>query len=53
MPDKLNDNDFQDALLNCDVTAIKAVAEVESSGNGVLSDAALRSCSANESVKQY
>src|SRR5438034_7644576 len=31
MPDKLNDNDFQEAatLLNCDVLAIKAVAEVE------------------------
>ena len=40
MPDKLNDNDFQEAaqLLNCDVPAIKAVAEVESSGDGFLSD---------------
>lgn len=40
MPDKLNDNDFQQAatLLTCDVPAIKAVAEVESSGDGFLSD---------------
>jgi hypothetical protein len=40
MPDKLNDNDFQEAatLLNCDVPAIKAVAEVESAGDGFLSD---------------
>ena len=36
MPDKLNDNDFQEAatLLSCDVPAIKAVAEVESAGDG-------------------
>jgi hypothetical protein len=40
MPDKLNDNDFQVAatLLKCDVPAIKAVAEVESAGDGFLSD---------------
>lgn len=40
MPNKLNDNDFQEAaqLLNCDAPAIKAVAEVESSGDGFLSD---------------
>jgi hypothetical protein len=40
MPDLLNDNDFQEAatLLNCDVPAIKAVAEVESAGDGFLSD---------------
>ena len=40
MPDKLNDLDFQEAatLLKCDVPAIKAVAEVESSGDGFLSD---------------
>ena len=40
MPDKLNENDFQEAatLLKCDVPAIKAVAEVESSGAGFLSD---------------
>lgn len=40
MPDLLIDNDFQEAatLLNCDVPAIKAVAEVESSGDGFLSD---------------
>jgi hypothetical protein len=40
MPDKLNDNDLQEAaqLFNCDVPAIKAVAEVESSGDGFLSD---------------
>lgn len=40
MPEKLNENDFQEAaqLLNCDVPAIKAVAEVESSGDGFLSD---------------
>ena len=38
MPDKLNDNDFQEAatLLNCEVPAIKAVAEVESAGDGFL-----------------
>ncbi len=36
----LTEKDFQEAahLLNCDVAAIKAVAEVESSGNGFLSD---------------
>jgi hypothetical protein len=40
MSDKLNENDFQAAatLLSCDVPAIKAVAEVESSGDGFLSD---------------
>jgi hypothetical protein len=38
MPDKLNDNDFQEAatLLKCDVPAIKAVAEVESASDGFL-----------------
>ena len=36
----LTESDFKEAaeLLNCDVAAIKAVAEVESSGNGFLSD---------------
>lgn len=36
----LTESDFQEAayLLNCDIAAIKAVAEVESSGNGFLSD---------------
>ena len=40
MPDKLNENDFQQAaaLLNCDAPAIEAVAEVESAGDGFLSD---------------
>jgi hypothetical protein len=40
MPEKLSENDFQEAatLLKCDVPAIKAVAEVESSGDGFLSD---------------
>ena len=38
MPDKLNDNDFQEAatLLNREVPAIMAVAEVESAGGGFL-----------------
>jgi hypothetical protein len=36
----LKDHDYETAayLLNCDVAAIKAVAEVESSGNGFLED---------------
>lgn len=36
----LNENDYQQAamLLNCEVAAIKAVAEVESSGDGFLPD---------------
>jgi hypothetical protein len=40
MPGKLTDTDYAAAakLLKCDVPAIKAVAEVESSGNGFLSD---------------
>jgi hypothetical protein len=40
MPGKLTDVDFEAAakLLKCDVPAIKAVAEVESSGDGFLSD---------------
>lgn len=40
MPGKLTDVDYEAAakLLNCDVAAIKAVAEVESSGGGFLSD---------------
>lgn len=40
MPDKLNDADYEAAakLLKCDVPTIKAVAEVESSGDGFLSD---------------
>src|SRR5438477_9335143 len=40
MPEKLNQNDFQEAamLLNCDVPAIKSVAEVESAGDGFLND---------------
>jgi peptidoglycan hydrolase-like protein with peptidoglycan-binding domain len=39
-PQLLTDEDFKAAaqLLKCDVAAIKAVAEVESSGNGFLSD---------------
>ncbi len=39
-PGKLNENDFQEAaaLLKCDVPAIKAVAAVESAGDGFLSD---------------
>ena len=40
MPDKLTDQDYETAasLLQCDVAAIKAVAEVESRGDGFLSD---------------
>ena len=40
MPGKLTDPDYAAAakLLKCDVVAIKAVAEVESSGDGFLSD---------------
>jgi len=40
MPALLTDDDFANAAkkLNCDIAAIKAVAEVESSGNGFLSD---------------
>ncbi|MBZ5553753.1 MAG: N-acetylmuramidase family protein [Acidobacteriia bacterium] len=40
MPDKLTDQDYQAAanLLQCDVASIKAVAEVESRGDGFLSD---------------
>jgi hypothetical protein len=40
MPGKLTDADYEAAakLLKCDVPAIKAVAEVESSGDGFLSD---------------
>jgi hypothetical protein len=40
MPGKLVDADYESAakLLKCDVAAIKAVAEVESSGDGFLSD---------------
>jgi hypothetical protein len=40
MPGLLTDPDYAAAakLLNCDVAAIKAVAEVESSGNGFLTD---------------
>ena len=40
MPTLLTESDFKEAakILNCDVAAIKAVAEVESSGNGFLSD---------------
>jgi len=40
MPGLLTDADYEAAakLLKCDVPAIKAVAEVESSGNGFLSD---------------
>ncbi len=36
----LTESDFREAaeILNCDIAAIKAVAEVESSGNGFLSD---------------
>jgi len=38
VPDKLNDYDFQEAatLINCEVSAVKAVAEVESAGDGFL-----------------
>jgi hypothetical protein len=40
MPEKLTDADFTIAaqILKCNVASIKAVAEVESSGNGFLSD---------------
>jgi hypothetical protein len=40
MPDTLTNADYEAAakLLKCDVAAIKAVAEVESSGNGFLTD---------------
>lgn len=40
MPDKLTESDFTAAarLLQCDVAAIKAVAEIESSGDGFLTD---------------
>jgi N-acetylmuramidase len=40
MPGKLTDVDYEAAakLLKCDVPTIKAVAEVESSGNGFLTD---------------
>jgi hypothetical protein len=40
MPALLTDSDYESAAksLKCDVAAIKAVAEVESSGNGFLSD---------------
>jgi hypothetical protein len=40
MPDKLSEADYEAAakILKCDVAAIKAVAEVESSGNGFLND---------------
>lgn len=40
MPNVLTETDFAQAaaLLKCDVAAIKAVAEVESSGNGFLTD---------------
>lgn len=40
MSKKLEDHDYETAahLLNCDVAAIKAVADVESSGNGFLED---------------
>jgi hypothetical protein len=40
MPGKLTDADYQSAakLLKCDVPTIQAVAEVESSGDGFLSD---------------
>jgi hypothetical protein len=40
MPKMLTETDFEQAagLLKCDVAAVKAVAEVESSGNGFLTD---------------
>jgi hypothetical protein len=40
MPTTVTEPDFRNAakLIKCDVAAIKAVAEVESSGNGFLSD---------------
>jgi hypothetical protein len=40
MPDKLREEDFVEAArtLRCDIPAIKAVAEVESRGNGFLAD---------------
>ena len=40
MPALLTEEDYANAAkkLNCDIAAIKAVAEVESSGNGFLSD---------------
>lgn len=44
MPSLLTEDDYVAAakLLKCDVAAIKAVAEVESSGNGFLSDGRLK-----------
>ena len=44
MPDSLTQADFEAAasFLNCDVAAIKAVAEVESRGAGFLKDGRLR-----------
>jgi hypothetical protein len=44
VPEKLTEKDFAAAAksLGCEVAAIKAVAEVESSGNGFLNDGRLR-----------
>lgn len=44
MPAKLTEVDFKEAakILKCDVPAIKAVAEVESSGDGFLSDGRIK-----------
>lgn len=44
MPEKLTENDYRTAagILKCDVAAIKAVAEVESSGDGFLLDGRLK-----------
>jgi len=44
MPEKLKDEDYQRAadLLGCDVPAIRAVAQVESSGDGFLGDGRIK-----------
>lgn len=44
MSKELTDNDFIDSakILKCDVAAIKAVAEVESSGSGFLQDGTIK-----------
>lgn len=44
MPQRLTEEDFQDAarMLKCNVAAIKAVAEVESRGDGFLGDGSVK-----------
>lgn len=44
MPGKLTDTDYESAakVLKCDVASIKAIAEVESSGDGFLSDGRIK-----------